>query len=56
MLYMLWYLGYGTRYLLMGHKLLVIDNKSIIIKMLSSGVDCLSCNDCVATSMFGCVH
>ena len=26
---MLWYLGYGTRYLLiiMGHKLLIIDNK-----------------------------
>ena len=23
---MFWYLGYGTRYLLMGHKLLVIDN------------------------------
>ena len=23
---MLWYLGYGTRYLLMGHKLLVVDN------------------------------
>ena len=23
---MLWYLVYGTRYLLMGHKLLVIDN------------------------------
>ena len=26
MFYMLWYLGYGTRYLLMGHKLLVLDN------------------------------
>ena len=40
---MLWDLGHGTRYLLMGHKLLVNGNNSI----LSSGDSC---------SMLGCVH
>ena len=46
---MLWYLGFSTRHLLMGHKLLVTDNNYQNTEL--RGVDCLS----VATRMLGCV-
>ena len=40
-----WHLGHGTRYLLMGHKLLIIGNNYQNTEL--RGVHFLSCNDCV---------
>ena len=48
---MLWYLGYGTRYLLMGLKLLAIDSNYQNTEFREWIV---FHNDCVVTSMLGC--
>ena len=54
---MLWYLGYGTIYLLiiMGHKLLVIV-KNYQNTELKEWIAFNVIANCVVTGMFGCVH